>query len=186
MSFCGLTKGISPKICILCVRVIISKRSFEPFCVWILFRTLEVILFQILACSDCEYIFLVCSDCKRLFCVCMFRLWTHFFYGMLRLWTHFSCTFRLWRPFVVGGIFRLWKPFFWYVQTVHAFLLYVPTVNAFFLVCSDCERLFSCMFRLWTHFFVCFLFCFVCSNCECLFLVCLDCERIFSVLCSDC
>ena len=37
MSFCGLTKGISPKICILCVRVIINERSFEPFCVWILF-----------------------------------------------------------------------------------------------------------------------------------------------------
>ena len=36
MSFCGLIKGISPKICILCVRVKINKRSFEPFCVWIL------------------------------------------------------------------------------------------------------------------------------------------------------
>ena len=36
MSFCGLTNGISPKICILCVRVIINKCSFEPFCVWIL------------------------------------------------------------------------------------------------------------------------------------------------------
>ena len=35
MSFCGLIKGISPKICILCVRVKINKRSFEPFCVWI-------------------------------------------------------------------------------------------------------------------------------------------------------
>ena len=34
MSFCGLTKGISPKICILCVRVIINKRFvlfFNPF-----------------------------------------------------------------------------------------------------------------------------------------------------------
>ena len=29
-------KGISPNICILCVRVIINKRSFEPCCVWIL------------------------------------------------------------------------------------------------------------------------------------------------------
>ena len=29
-------KGISPKIYILCVRVKINKRSFEPFCVWIL------------------------------------------------------------------------------------------------------------------------------------------------------
>ena len=36
MSFCGLTKGISPKMCILCVCVQINKRSFEPFCVWIL------------------------------------------------------------------------------------------------------------------------------------------------------
>ena len=33
VSFCGLTKGISPKICI---RVKINKHSFEPFCVWIL------------------------------------------------------------------------------------------------------------------------------------------------------
>ena len=31
-----MTKGISPKMCILCVRVKITKRSFEPFCVWIL------------------------------------------------------------------------------------------------------------------------------------------------------
>ena len=36
MSFCGLIKGTSPKICILCVRVQINKRSFEPFCLWIL------------------------------------------------------------------------------------------------------------------------------------------------------
>ena len=36
MSFCGLIKGISPKMCILCVRVKINKRSFEPFCVWTL------------------------------------------------------------------------------------------------------------------------------------------------------
>ena len=35
MSFCGLTKGISPKICILCVRVKINKRLFGPVCVWI-------------------------------------------------------------------------------------------------------------------------------------------------------
>ena len=35
--FYGLTKGISPKICLLCVHVKISKRLFEPFCVWILF-----------------------------------------------------------------------------------------------------------------------------------------------------
>ena len=30
MSFRGLIKGISPKICILCVRIKINKRSFDP------------------------------------------------------------------------------------------------------------------------------------------------------------
>ena len=35
MGFCGLTKGIPQKISILCVRVIINKRCFEPFCVCI-------------------------------------------------------------------------------------------------------------------------------------------------------
>ena len=34
--FCGLMKGISLKICILCVRVILNKHSCEPFWVWIL------------------------------------------------------------------------------------------------------------------------------------------------------
>ena len=34
MSFCSLTKGIIPKICILCVCVLIKKRSFEPFFVF--------------------------------------------------------------------------------------------------------------------------------------------------------
>ena len=49
MSFCGLMKGISLKMCILCVHVKINKRSFEPFCVFgSCFRTLAVILFQIL------------------------------------------------------------------------------------------------------------------------------------------
>ena len=33
VSFYGLIMGVSPKICILCVRVKINKRSFEPFCV---------------------------------------------------------------------------------------------------------------------------------------------------------
>ena len=37
MSLYGLTKGISLTNCILCVCVIIDKRSFEHFCVWILF-----------------------------------------------------------------------------------------------------------------------------------------------------
>ena len=37
LSFCGLTKGISLKICILYVRVKINKSSFEPFCDRILF-----------------------------------------------------------------------------------------------------------------------------------------------------
>jgi len=31
-----IIKGISPKMCILCVHVKINKRLFEPFCVWIL------------------------------------------------------------------------------------------------------------------------------------------------------
>ena len=31
MSFCRLTKGITPKICRLCVCVIINKRPLEPF-----------------------------------------------------------------------------------------------------------------------------------------------------------
>ena len=34
MLFCDLTKGIYPKTCILCLCVIVNKRSFEPFCVW--------------------------------------------------------------------------------------------------------------------------------------------------------
>ena len=37
MSFCSLTKGITPKICRLCVCVIINKRSFEPFMCLIMF-----------------------------------------------------------------------------------------------------------------------------------------------------
>ena len=32
-----MTRGISPKICILCVCVIINKCSIEPFCVWSLY-----------------------------------------------------------------------------------------------------------------------------------------------------
>ena len=31
MSFCGFIKEISPKMCVLCVRVQINKRSFELF-----------------------------------------------------------------------------------------------------------------------------------------------------------
>ena len=39
MSFLWLDKGhISPKMCIPRVRVKTNKRSFEPFCVWILFQ----------------------------------------------------------------------------------------------------------------------------------------------------
>ena len=37
VSFCGFINGISLKMCILCVRVKINKRSFELFCVWVLF-----------------------------------------------------------------------------------------------------------------------------------------------------
>ena len=33
--FLWLDNGDFPKICILCVRVIINKHSLEPFCVWI-------------------------------------------------------------------------------------------------------------------------------------------------------
>ena len=42
-----LHKGISPKICILCVRVKINKRSFEPFCV-------RVVSFTIVSLSMCK------------------------------------------------------------------------------------------------------------------------------------
>ena len=31
VSFCSLTKGISPKNCRLCVGVLINKRSLDPF-----------------------------------------------------------------------------------------------------------------------------------------------------------
>ena len=31
LKFCGLIKGMSPKMCTLCVRVKINKRSFVPF-----------------------------------------------------------------------------------------------------------------------------------------------------------
>ena len=51
MSFCGLIKEISPKICILCVRVKISVRlNFLVFGSF--FRTLAVILFQISFLND--------------------------------------------------------------------------------------------------------------------------------------
>ena len=47
MLFCGLIKGISPKICIPCVRVKINKRCLNLFVFGSSFRTLAVILFQI-------------------------------------------------------------------------------------------------------------------------------------------
>ena len=54
MWFCSLTKGISPKICILCVRVIINKRSFEPFlCLDLLFFLL-LLLFFFVCLSEAE------------------------------------------------------------------------------------------------------------------------------------
>ena len=34
VSFCRLTKGITPEICGLCVYVIINKRSLESFIFW--------------------------------------------------------------------------------------------------------------------------------------------------------
>ena len=40
MSFCSLTKGISSKICRLCVCVVINKHSFELFMFGACFRTL--------------------------------------------------------------------------------------------------------------------------------------------------
>ena len=48
VSFCGLIKGISPNICILCVRVKINKRSFKPFCVWITSGSFSVSVFVFL------------------------------------------------------------------------------------------------------------------------------------------
>ena len=48
LSFCSMTKGISPKICILCVRVILKISVFwNVFVFGFCFRTLAVILFQI-------------------------------------------------------------------------------------------------------------------------------------------
>ena len=51
MSFCGLIKGISLKICILHVHVIvkINKRLFETFCVWIFFFDAFGSCFRLLA-----------------------------------------------------------------------------------------------------------------------------------------
>ena len=40
-----LTKGISQKICILCVGVKINKCSFESFCVWIFFSFLYIFIY---------------------------------------------------------------------------------------------------------------------------------------------
>ena len=93
---------------------------------------------------------------------------------MFRLWTPFSCIFRLWTPFLVWldcerlfrvymfrlwtSNFRLWTPSFLYVQTVNAFFLVCSDFSGMLrvgmpiLVCSNCEHLFSCMFKLWTPF----------------------------------
>ena len=43
MSFWSLTKGITPKICSLCVCVLINKRSFEPFMWLIIFLGRHII-----------------------------------------------------------------------------------------------------------------------------------------------
>ena len=51
MLFCGLIKEISPKICILCVRVKISVR-LNLLVFGSCFRTLAVILFQISFLND--------------------------------------------------------------------------------------------------------------------------------------
>jgi len=52
--FCGLIKGISLKMYILCVRVKIKKHLFESFCVWIFKKTTgkKIIWTYILAILD--------------------------------------------------------------------------------------------------------------------------------------
>ena len=67
MSFCGLTKGISPKMCILCVRVKINKHSFEPFCVWFLFTITSLAVFVKFMCISCHF-------CQKIFCTIWRRL----------------------------------------------------------------------------------------------------------------
>ena len=63
VSFCGLIKGISPKMCILCVHVEINKCSFEPFWVWITIVSLiPCVAFLSSACGRwwCGLVFTCC------------------------------------------------------------------------------------------------------------------------------
>ena len=75
MSLCRLTKWITPKICRLCVYVIINKRSFESFMCLDLFVRCEsfTVLFflsiiRIFVCYNYLYLrFLVCwCDCHAI------------------------------------------------------------------------------------------------------------------------
>ena len=50
--FVGLTKAITPRICRLCVCVLINKPSFEHFVFRCCFRTLAVILASDLCCMS--------------------------------------------------------------------------------------------------------------------------------------
>ena len=52
MSFCGLMKGISLKIYILCVKI--NKHSFESFCVWIWLRKTKLVKWRQFSCSGCH------------------------------------------------------------------------------------------------------------------------------------
>ena len=54
-----LDKGISPKMCILCIRVKINKRSFEPFCIWILIY-LFLLALGLLFCLSAVFFFSFC------------------------------------------------------------------------------------------------------------------------------
>ena len=69
MSFCGLIKRISPKICILCVRVKMNKRSFKPFFVFgSCFRMLTVFFFFL---NRIESTIINAYVCIHFLCVCV-------------------------------------------------------------------------------------------------------------------
>ena len=51
MSFCSLTKAITPKLCRLCVCVMINKHSFEPF------MCLVIVTVVLLCCCCCFVLF---------------------------------------------------------------------------------------------------------------------------------
>ena len=75
MSFCSLTKGITPKICRLCVCVLINKRAFEPFISFgSCFRTLAVILVVVFVFVVVLW-FVCCSYVAPTFFFFVFFLW---------------------------------------------------------------------------------------------------------------